>query len=343
MNTRMDIHFTPSVYEHAAALIGETPWRVSRDPECLFRAHVEAFRRYRHSPVVVGIDIYNLEAEAYGATIATPADNDIPSICVHPCPTSDDIVRLNVLDPKGAGRIPMVIETGRRLARALPDADIRIPVSGPFSLACNLVGFDRLLCDVIDEPLTVRRALDHLARGQIAFAREIASQGLGIALFESGATPPLISPEMFAQIELPVLKHVIQEISSLAGHPVPCIIGGDTFPVLESILDTGTGYVICPSETDQASFMRHMAAYPDVMVRLNTDPSVFVAGDPAAVRRELNRVLSLAGTRRNVCIGTGALPFEADPKLVLMAEMFIRESGPSRDGHSNPPVCVQRF
>ena len=55
MNTRMDIHFTPSVYEHAAALIGETPWRVSRDPECLFRAHAEAFRRYRHSPVVVGI------------------------------------------------------------------------------------------------------------------------------------------------------------------------------------------------------------------------------------------------------------------------------------------------
>ena len=138
----MGIHFAPSVYEHAAALIGETPWRVSRDPEFLFRAHAEAFRLYRHSPVVVGIDIYNLEAEAYGATIATPAGNDIPSICVHPCPASDGIVKLNLLDPKRAGRIPMVIETGRRLARALPEADIRIPVSGSFSLACNLVGFE---------------------------------------------------------------------------------------------------------------------------------------------------------------------------------------------------------
>lgn len=330
MTTSTGIRFAPSVYEHAAALIGETPFRVSRDPEWLFRAHAEAFRVYRHSPVVVGIDIYNLEAEAYGAAVATPAGNGIPSICAHPCPASDDIMKLKALDPKRAGRIPMVIETGRRLAEALPEADIRIPLSGPFSLACNLVGFDRLLCDVIDEPLTVRRALDHLARGQLAFACEIVSQGLGIALFESGATPPLISPELFAQVELPVLKHLIKEISAIAGRPVPCIIGGDTFPVLASILDTGTGYVICPSETDQVSFMRHMAAYPDVMVRVNADPSVFVAGDPAVVHRELDRVLSLAGARRNVCIGTGALPFEADPKLVLMAEPFIRDGGRSR-------------
>ena len=33
------------------------------------------------------------------------------------------------------------------------------------------------------------------------------------------------------------------------GHPVPCIIGGDTLPILDSILDTGTGYLICPQRT----------------------------------------------------------------------------------------------
>jgi hypothetical protein len=37
---RMDI--SPSVYEHAAALIGRTPWEVSRDPELLYAAHAEA-------------------------------------------------------------------------------------------------------------------------------------------------------------------------------------------------------------------------------------------------------------------------------------------------------------
>jgi hypothetical protein len=64
--------FSPSVYEHAAFLIGRTPWEVSRDADLLFQAHAEAFRCYRHAPVVVGIDIYNLEAEAYGGVIERP-------------------------------------------------------------------------------------------------------------------------------------------------------------------------------------------------------------------------------------------------------------------------------
>ena len=229
----------------------------------------------------------------------------------------------------------MVIGTGKRLVETLPGADIRIPVSGPFSLACNLVGFDRLLCDLIVEPLTVRRVLDHLARGQIAFCREIMSQGLGIALFESGATPPLISPDMFAEIELPALKFLIKETSCITGRPVPCIIGGDTLSILNSILDTGTGYVICPSETDQASFMRHMAAYPGVMVRINTNPAVFVGDNPSLVRREIERILTLAGSRQKVCIGTSALPFETNPDLVLTAKKIVRDTGRIRQPPSS--------
>lgn len=332
MANAIGIDFTPSVYAHAAALIGETPWRVSRDPELLFRAHAEAFRRYEHAPVTVGIDIYNLEAEAYGAIVGEPPGNSIPVISTHPCSGSDDIRALKPFNPEMDGRVPLVIETGKRLVGVFPDADIRIPVSGPVSLAGNLVGFDRLLCDIMDNPQSVSKALDHLARGQVAFIKSILSQGVGIALFESGATPPLLSPTTFKQIEQPVLTSLVTEASHLAGRPVPCIIGGNTLPVLDSILNTGCGYAICPYETDQVSFMQHMKAYPDVMVRINTDPYVFAAGDLPAVHSELDRVLRLAGNRRNVCIGTGALPFETDPNLVHMAKEFIRnrtQSGPS--------------
>ena len=130
----------------------------------------------------------------------------------------------------------MVVKTGKRLASAFPEADVRIPLSGPFSLACNLVGFDRLLCDLLDDPASVEEALFFLAQGQIAFCKEVIAHGLDIAFFESGATPPLISPEMFAEIELPALKVIINETSALVGRPVPCIIGGNTEPILNSIL-----------------------------------------------------------------------------------------------------------
>jgi len=58
------VPFSPSVYGHCALLIGRTPWDVSRDGELLYQAQAEAYRRYEHRPVVVGVDIYNLEAEA---------------------------------------------------------------------------------------------------------------------------------------------------------------------------------------------------------------------------------------------------------------------------------------
>ena len=63
------IAFTPVICEHAACFVGKTPWEVSRDPELLFAAHSEAYRVYRHTPIMPGIDIYNLEAEAYGGVV----------------------------------------------------------------------------------------------------------------------------------------------------------------------------------------------------------------------------------------------------------------------------------
>jgi uroporphyrinogen-III decarboxylase len=277
--------------------------------------------------VIVGIDIYNLEAEAYGVTVSTPKGNDIPAICTHICQNAAEIQNLKPLNPKNDGRIPMVIKTGKQLAKAFPNADVRIPMSGPFSLASNLVGFEGLLCDILDDHESVKESLLHLAKGQIEFCREIVSQGLDIAFFESAATPPLLSPEMFDQVELPSLKFIIRETSSIAGHPVPCVIGGDTLPILDSILSTGTGYVICPCETNQELFMQKMQKFPEVTVRINTTPNVFASGDMASVYRELDRVLTLATQRKKVCIGTGALPFETSPDTVLKAKSYVNNWG----------------
>ena len=74
------MELSPSVYEHAAAVIGLPPWEVSRDPELLFRAHAESHRLYRQTPIMPGIDIYNLEAEAYGAVVENPGGFGIPAI-----------------------------------------------------------------------------------------------------------------------------------------------------------------------------------------------------------------------------------------------------------------------
>jgi uroporphyrinogen-III decarboxylase len=289
----------------------------------LSQGHVEAFGLYNHCPVVVGIDIYNLEAEAYGATVEKPAGDGIPAISRHPYGTVKELLSLEPLDARTHGRIPMVIEAAKRVADECPDADVRVPLAGPFSVAANLVGFEGLLCEIQTGPDLVRRALRHLVTGQVEFCREVVHRGLDIAFFESAATPPLLSPQNFRDIEFDSLQEIMQKTAAVVGHSVPCIMGGDTLGILDYILDTGTGYVCCPAKTDQQKFMEKMRAHPSVMVRINIDPGPITSKNFHDVEKEVDRVLALAENRQNVCIGTGSLPFEADPEVVLKTKKYI--------------------
>ncbi len=311
--------FSPAIYEHAAFLIGRTPWDVSRDAELLFDAHAEAYRRYRHAPVVVGIDIYNLEAEAYGGVLDRPSGTGIPAIGTPVCRSVDELSGLEPFDPARDGRVPMVVDVARRLACEFPEADVRVPLSGPFSIAANLLGLDDLLCEALVNPRETAAALGHLVGGQVGFCRAIRAAGLDVAFFESAAAPPLLSPDMFRAVELPALQDLLKQTARIVDHPVPCIIGGDTAPILHAILSTGTGYVICPAETDQAAFMRGVWDRTEVRVRVNTSPEIISRGTHAQLREEIDRIARLTAGRENVCVGTGALPYETPPEAVLWA------------------------
>lgn len=317
----MDI--SPSVYEHAAQLIGATPWEASRDAELMFRAHAEAYRRYRHTPIMPGIDIYNLEAEAYGGHINKPHDIGIPAIAAPIFDSTERLQDLHPLDPERDGRIPMQIEVARRLRDTFPEADIRVPVAGPFSIASNLVGFETLIMDSALKPEIAAASLLHLVEGQVAFARGIKAAGVEVAFFESAACPPMLSPAKFREVELPALMSIMSRIGEVIGHPIPCIIGGNTTPIVEAMLETGTGYLVCPFETDQAAFMERVADRPDVRIRVNCDLRIIASGTHEQIREEADRVIRLIGDRPNTTLGTGALPYEADTENVLYIMDYV--------------------
>jgi uroporphyrinogen decarboxylase len=316
--------FIPAVYEHAAKVIGKTPWEVSRSKELIIEAHRTAFELYHHTPVVVGIDIYNLEPEAYGAEIAEPDGAGIPAPAGHLCEETSDILKLPDFDLAVSGRLNLIIEAAKELKKLLPDAAVKVPVSGPFSLAANLCGLENLLCDALTEPETVEAVLKKLTAGQLRFCKAIADAGVGITFFESAATPPLVPPHMFKEQVLPALQDLIRGAAVFLGETVPCIIGGNTEPILEEMLSTGTQYVICPSETDQSAFMEKMKKHLEVMVRINMNPAVFCTDDSSAARKEADRVMALAKGRAKVCLGSGVLPYEAVPETVLNVMDYVK-------------------
>jgi uroporphyrinogen decarboxylase len=209
----------------------------------------------------------------------------------------------------------MIIEAAVELKQQLPDAVVKIPVSGPFSLASNLCGLENLLCDCMTDPDTVFQCLEKLTVNQLRFVGAARAAGIEPTFFESAATPPLVPPAMFEEMVLPALNKLI------CG--APCIIGGNTKPILEPMLSTGTQYVICPGETDQTAFMKQMVAHPEVMVRINMNPAVFCTDDTDAAFAEADRVMALAEGRDKVCLGSGVLPYEAVPETVLSVMRYI--------------------
>ena len=85
---------------------------------------------------------------------------------------------------------------------------------------------------------------------------------------------------------------------------------------VRGLLETGTGYLVAPFETDQRAFMAAVAGRTDVRIRINMDLRIIASGTHSEIDAEAERVLLLAGDRPNVCLGTGALAYETDPANV---------------------------
>ena len=136
----------------------------------------------------------------------------------------------------------------------------------------------------------------------------------------------MLSPKQFRAVELPVLKETMRRVGEAVGHPVPCVIGGDTEPIIEDILSTGANFVICPAETNQARFMMHFEDRSDVRVRINMNPLTVAKGSPKEILSEIDRILALARGRPNVLLGTGALPYETPTENVKLIKLYASGS-----------------
>jgi len=145
-----------------------------------------------------------------------------------------------------------------------------------------------------------------------------------VAFFESAAAPPILSPQQFHDLELPALRRILEVASNCLGRPVPCIMGGNTYPILDDILSTGTNYVACNVETNQRAFVEAVARQqPNVKIRVNLDPGVVACSNPERIYRAIDHVLDIVGGRPQCVMGTGALPLETPPENIRLIREYV--------------------
>ncbi len=315
--------FAPAVYEHKAALVGTSPSILARDPRLLEQAMACEAEVYDPDMLTVGVDVYNVEAEALGCPVRFFESNDVPAVERPILVSGGDLGRLRLPDPERSARMPVFLAAGKAVqARLGKEKIIRGALSGPFSIACELVGPAEMAMALIDRPDWVSGLLAFTSEVAKAYGRAFISRGLGIILFDSHAAPPLVSPALYRTIILPAAAAVIGYFRGALGQGlVPYIIGGDTTRLLEDILATGTNNVLCDFKADLERFLDRLAGSP-VLIRANLDPR-FLETAPAEKIREKAAELAASGRRHpGFILGTGILSYYLPPEKVRA----VRES-----------------
>ncbi len=323
------VPFCPAVYEHKAALIGETPSRMSRDAALFEKAIVREIEVYQPDMVVVGCDVYNVEAEAAGCKVRFYDSNDVPSICRTIVGPGDDVSGLKVPDPLKDGRMPVNLETSERIQKHFGrERIIRGALSAPFSLASELAGPEPLLLALIDQPEWVSKLLAFSASVIKAYGKAFVERGLGVILFDSHASPPLVSPELYKRIILPPTAGVIRYFRSDLEVPlVPYIMGGDTGILLDLILQTDTNNILCDFKSDLNDFIYRLLGKP-VLLRANLDPYFLLKTPVDQIKKRVREVLAVGRRHPGFMLGTGILPYDMPPEKIIAVREALTEAAP---------------
>jgi uroporphyrinogen decarboxylase len=221
------IPFVPAIYEHKGALIGKSPSQICRNADYLQAGLLKELEVYDADMLVIGIDVYNVEAEALGCEVVYFEDSaDCPGIVEPIIAGPADLSRLGVPDPERAGRMPVYLDVADRLHREIGRSLIlRGAVTGPYSMAAQLVGAEEFILLTVEDAAFARRLVEFCARVTVEFGRAFLRRGVEPVIFDSRATPALASPRVVRSLLLPVYRdYVLPELKAAGGRFLPLIV-----------------------------------------------------------------------------------------------------------------------
>lgn len=324
--------FVPAVYEHKAALVGRTPSAVARDGRLLFASLRREAEIYGPDVLTVGIDVYNVEAEALGAPVRYfDETNDVPSVSAPVLKGLADVARLALPDPERDGRMPLFLAAAEDTVAGMGrESVVRGAVTGPFSLACALAGDENLLVGSLENPGAVREILVFAARVATAYGTAFLRRGAEVVLFDSKASPAVASPRVFRELILPAYRDIVMPGLKAAGAGwLPLIIGGDTTPVLEELVKTGATQLLCDAGADIRRF-RDACREARLAVRVSVDARLVHRGTEPEIRDAALRLLKAAGREPGLLFGCGVVAYDTPPGHVLALKRALEDFSAGR-------------
>lgn len=217
----------PFMGEFKGLLTGIGVWELSNDPELMAEAEILTFNRYGYDRIDIGPNSRGI-TEALGGKTIYP-EKGVPYM---DRPILDDYDKLENMEPVDAKRHPRIQDFARTadiLSReALDIVPVEMSIGGPFTIASNLRGVERLLRDCRKCPENIHRLMRLITDSEKSCIELAAEYGLGIAMADPVANPSLIGPGMYEKFVYPYTKELTDFTLEKTGKKVSLHMCGKT-------------------------------------------------------------------------------------------------------------------
>lgn len=319
----MPIKWEPAIYEHKAALIGCSPAEIANSVELLTGAVLREYEIYQSDYITVGVDVYNIEAEALGARLTVPEKNECPDLTVTLYDLNQLPVQLTLPEIPAAGRFKLLLEAGKNVQNAIGDkTKVRVAASGPVSMAAKLTGLEDLIMSLMLEDGNAVRLLEFTTQIAVKWCSCLRGNKLDAVVFDSMVAPPIFSPCMYEQFALPLHQRLMTLLKELGQQERELVVGGNTAHIAGLLKQTGANILLCDYASDAVAFKSLFGDDLNFKIRRNINPAWLIDSDMEGLAKKFNAELALFS---NPIAGTGILPFDFIPdKLLDFKELIIR-------------------
>jgi uroporphyrinogen decarboxylase len=279
----------------------------------------EAIRQYQPDGVPVTFDL-QVEAEALGCELQWAKENP-PAVLSHVL-EQKGLSELKVPDER-AGRIPIVLEATRRLARAGHDVALFGLVTGPFTLALHLKG-TAVFMEMYDRPEAVKELMQFTTAVAMHMAELYAAAGCDVVALVDPMTSQ-ISPDTFRAFVSPCAREVFDRIRAL-GLLSSFFVCGHAQKNGEAMCQTGPDN-ICVDENIPLDFVKRTCQQYGVSFGGNMPlTTVLLMGSEDDARRSALQCMDIGGDTGYILAPGCDLPYGTPPaNLKAVAEVVHDE------------------
>jgi uroporphyrinogen decarboxylase len=304
----------PQIFGHAAVSAGVPLTEYLCNGELLAHCQIQALQHYGHDAVFALMDT-SVETEAVGSTLLFPAER-YPHVDSYILSDASGIDGLRLPNPLTDGRMPELLKAAAILRREVGNDVMVIGcVLGPLTIALQLFGAEKTLYLAIDQPEQFARLLDFATQVSIDFGTAQIEAGVHLPLvFDPFASPDVIPPMFFREIELPHLRKVFNAFKGAGALTNWLHIAGPATPILPYYPDAGVDianfdYCVNPLEAQKA--------LPHTCLDGNLKPLSLVDATPDAIAEEASRLVQQFDQRGGFILSTGCeIPLEAKAESI---------------------------